>query len=81
MEQLRDSLTDHVNDELLEGYALANLSEPDVSYIEEHLLVCAPCRQRLVEADQFVALIRNAFQHVNEEPVDRARTASGGSRS
>jgi hypothetical protein len=38
---MRDSLADHIADALLDAYAASTLAEPDLAYVEEHLLVCA----------------------------------------
>jgi anti-sigma factor RsiW len=60
MERERSSLNDHIEDELLEAYALSRLQEPQLEYVEEHLLICEPCRARLVATDAFAAAMRAA---------------------
>jgi hypothetical protein len=48
----------HVTDEQLEMYAVGRLSEPEVGVIEEHLLICSACQQRLMQEDEFFRALR-----------------------
>jgi hypothetical protein len=41
----------HVSDEALEEYSLDRLPESSLATVEEHLLVCGPCRDRLEEIE------------------------------
>ena len=52
---------DRINDGDLELYALDRLAEPDAAPVEEHLLVCEECRERLVAWDDYVAAILGAL--------------------
>jgi hypothetical protein len=45
----------------LERYALDRLSDPDVGRVEEHLIVCAECRQRFDEIEAYVDGMRDAL--------------------
>lgn len=60
----------HESDERLELYALNRLSDSDVIRIEEHLLVCDLCRDRLDETADFAFAIRDELKnnpaHVRE---------------
>jgi anti-sigma factor RsiW len=51
----------HIQDDDLELYALDRLPEPDAAPVEEHLLVCGACRERLTEWDEYVAAMRAAM--------------------
>ncbi len=42
---------DHIPAEWLAAYSKGDLEEPRLSQVEEHLLVCENCRQRLTEFD------------------------------
>ena len=42
---------DHVPDEWLAEYSKGRLEEPRLGQVEEHLLVCERCRQRLTQFD------------------------------
>jgi len=47
----RESMTDHVQDERLAEYSKGLMVEPELGEVEEHLLVCDRCRDRLTEFD------------------------------
>lgn len=53
----------HESDERLELYALNRLSDSDVIRIEEHLLVCELCRDRLDENANFAFAIREELKN------------------
>jgi hypothetical protein len=46
----------HIEEELLDRYAMGALSADALPGVEEHLLICVACQARLREADQFVHL-------------------------
>lgn len=48
----------HLNDELLDQYALSTLSEERLAGVEEHLLICEACQARLDASDEFAMLFR-----------------------
>jgi len=50
----------HISDEALERYSMGTLGVDSVGEVEEHLLGCPSCQDRLVEADEFLALFRTA---------------------
>lgn len=50
----------HPEIEALERYALGRLDEPELGQLEEHLLICAPCQERLDEAAEYVSVMREA---------------------
>lgn len=50
----------HPNDDELEQYSMEALPESEASGLEEHLLICEHCRQRLAEADSYTASMRGA---------------------
>ena len=52
----------HISDDLLEGYSMGRLTEPEMAPLEEHLLICEACRDRLVRMDFDIAAIREALQ-------------------
>lgn len=49
----------HADEESLERYAMGLLREEEAAPLEEHLLLCAGCRNRLTELDQFLQALRN----------------------
>ncbi len=52
----------HASDELLEQYAMCKLLEPEAADLEEHLLICSECRDRLEETETFLLAFRQAAQ-------------------
>ncbi len=61
----------HVSDELLELYALGRLPEDQVAPLEEHLLVCPACQDRLAETDAYVEAARQAAHNFMMLPPSR----------
>jgi anti-sigma factor RsiW len=61
----------HETDEQLERYALGSLPEPQVAVVEEHLLVCVTCQERLDDLGTFALAMRDA---IASEPAVQART-------
>ena len=45
--------TDHISDEWLHEYSQADLEEPRMSKVEEHLLICHRCRYRVIAFDRY----------------------------
>ena len=58
----------HATDELLEQYSLGTLSESQAEPLEEHLLVCEQCQDRLDQTDAFIAATRAAARKLLNEP-------------
>lgn len=50
----------HPAEEVLEEYGFGRVREPALTDLEEHLLVCASCQARLLELDEFAALMKAA---------------------
>jgi anti-sigma factor RsiW len=52
----------HITGERLEEYSMGRLLPGDVDHVEEHLLMCDRCRNRLVEVEETIYLIREALR-------------------
>jgi len=64
----------HPSEEVLEEYALGRLTGPELEQLEEHLLVCAQCQDRLAETDEFIVIMKQAAGRLQQEsPVGIAR--------
>ena len=48
----------HISEEVAEQYAMRTLPAAGLEQLEEHLLICCECRQRLVEIEQHVGASR-----------------------
>jgi len=57
----------HISTDDLELYAMGRLSAEQAGRVEEHLLICARCRSRLVRIEEIVRLIRHALRQCMEE--------------
>jgi hypothetical protein len=65
-------MIDHADEAQLECYALGALDETDWARVEEHLLICETCRERLEEADVYTAAMRGAARSLRMEMQFRA---------
>jgi hypothetical protein len=61
----------HAVDEVLESYAMGILAEPSLAELEEHLLICAHCRERLVDTDAYVKAMRSAAGGLEQRDESR----------
>ncbi|HOK47780.1 MAG TPA: zf-HC2 domain-containing protein [Bryobacteraceae bacterium] len=59
---------DHISEHALEEYSRGTLSEEETESLEEHLLVCPDCQDRLAETDEFVGAMRDAAARLQMEP-------------
>jgi anti-sigma factor RsiW len=69
--------TDHIADDDLEAYSLGRLSAAASAPVEEHLLGCARCQDRLARWDEYIGAMRGAGRLLRTSPF--ARTAGGHS--
>ena len=56
----------HATDDTLERYAMRTLPAPEVGSLEEHLLMCAECRDRLDVEIEYVAAMPSAAAKLRE---------------
>jgi hypothetical protein len=60
----------HLDDDLIERYSLERLDETELAGVEEHLLICSQCQDRVESEDQYVRAARAALSR--EESSMRA---------
>lgn len=48
----------HMDSDDVEAYSLGRMQTPEQNEAEEHLMICAYCRQRVASEDMFVNSIR-----------------------
>ena len=65
----------HTADDDLEAYSLGRLSAAASAHLEEHLLGCTGCLDRLAGWDEYVGAMRGACCLLRPSP--RVRTAGG----
>jgi len=61
----------HVQEEELEQYCLGSLAEVGRARLEEHLLLCETCRDRLTETETFIASMRHASRQWRKENAEQ----------
>jgi hypothetical protein len=49
---------EHVGEDQLESYSIGNLAERHAAHVEEHVLICETCQDRLADSDSWVRSIR-----------------------
>jgi predicted nucleic acid-binding Zn-ribbon protein len=60
---------DHIDEDLLEEYALGRLTdEAVIAPIEEHLLICEECRMKLIDAEGHGETMRSALEELQADP-------------
>ena len=57
----------HPTIDALEFYSLGRLTEPKLAQLEEHLLVCEECQDRVSSLDRYHATLKKALQQVKSE--------------
>ena len=57
----------HVSDDTLERFAMQTLHEPEAGPLEEHLLVCNECRDRLDVEIEYVTAVRGAAAKIRRQ--------------
>jgi hypothetical protein len=59
----------HIEEDLLDRYAMGDLSGDLLPAIEEHLLICTECQSRLRETDEFIAIFTQAVSRIEFRPA------------
>ena len=67
---------DHATEEGLERYSMGALPETEAEVLEEHLLVCVACQDRLTEADRYVRAVRAAASKLRASELANSRAAA-----
>jgi hypothetical protein len=71
-------LTNHIDEDVLELYSLGRLAETQSSGLEEHLLICRACQERLEQTDDFVRAFRMAVRGKPQPEKRVAHRRAGG---
>ena len=58
---------DHISEDALEQYAMQTHPESACETLEEHLLVCSECQERLDQTERYVTAMRLAAQKIRRE--------------
>jgi hypothetical protein len=54
----------HISEEALDQYSMRSLPLSEIGPLEEHLLICPECRDRLKATDAYVAAMKSAAAKV-----------------
>ena len=65
----------HPPEDVMEEYAFNRLAEEHCADLEEHLLICPRCQDRLARTDEFIQLMKQATAQWHGEP--RPKVSSG----
>lgn len=74
----------HPDDEQVERYALGVLAAQEIPMVEQHLLICGACQDRVEEMDAYVQGMQAAARQLRVEEmakrVQRRPKSAGGTR-
>lgn len=72
---VRSPIPGHATEELLEEYAFERVNEPELSWLEEHLLICPQCRSELLAIDEYKAAMKAGLAALERDPPASAAAA------
>jgi hypothetical protein len=52
----------HLDEDLMDRYALQTAADQELATVEEHLLICGVCRRRLVELERFISALKQCHR-------------------
>jgi hypothetical protein len=58
----------HLDEEEIERYSLGHIAASELDRLEEHLLLCASCQERVEASDLFTGCMREAAAQVRRDP-------------
>lgn len=77
--EMGESESCHPGDEEIENYSLGILPAGEIPTLEQHVLICAACQDRVAETDRHVQAMRAEGQAIRLEEKSGARTMGQGS--
>ena len=70
----------HWNEEVLEIYALGQSAPEETDAIEEHLLVCCECQDRLRKLDEFILTLQATLCATDDSSLTGRGTTRDGAQ-
>src|SRR5439155_20640162 len=67
----------HIDEEEVERYSRGTVPEEQLAQVEEHLLVCETCQNRVQKADEYQVAMHNAAEELRKRPPVRIRPIFG----
>lgn len=68
----RPSILVHATEELLEEYSFGRIREPQLGWLEEHLLICPRCQGALDDIDEYKVFMKAGLAFFESERRDAA---------
>lgn len=68
----RPSVLVHATEELLEEYSFGRIREPQLGWLEEHLLICPQCQSELDDIEEYKAFMKAGLASFESERVAAA---------
>jgi hypothetical protein len=63
----RPSVLVHATEELLEAYSFGRIHEPQLSWLEEHLLMCPQCQSELGDIEEYKVFMKAGLASLARE--------------
>jgi hypothetical protein len=60
---------EHISEDDVERYAMRTLPDSDCTTLEEHLLICQQCRDRLTATDEYLTAMRSAAKKIRDGEI------------
>jgi hypothetical protein len=54
----------HIEEDDLERYSTPRLPDESIVFVEQHLLICGICRERLMETEEYVAAMKESARNL-----------------
>jgi anti-sigma factor RsiW len=67
----------HIPNDSLELYALGRLNDRELAQVEEHLLCCPECVERLDDIEGFTKAMRDGLREMRSELIAEHQTSDG----
>ena len=77
---MKTEIGSHAQEELLERYAMRDLTEPESEALEDHLMFCLQCQDELASVESFLLAARQAGRLIREEQLNAPAPLSIWSR-
>ena len=76
----RPSVLVHATEELLEEYSFGRICEPQLGWLEEHLLICPQCQSELDDIEEYKILMKAGLASFESERLAAAGSAASPAR-
>jgi hypothetical protein len=74
---MENDTRNHIREERLEAYAMNSLARDEVATLEEHLLFCTTCQDKLEAIERYTQAMKGAAKRIREEEQSQAPVTPG----